>query len=33
VSSLSSTPPWRHYLRQEPDAVMPLVRICGGGDQ
>ena len=22
---------WRHYLRQEPDAVIPLVRICAGG--
>jgi hypothetical protein len=23
----------RHHLRQEPDAVAPLVRICGGGAQ
>jgi hypothetical protein len=23
----------RHYLRQEPDAVVPHVRICGGGAQ
>ena len=23
----------RHHPRQEPDAVMPHVRICGGGDQ
>jgi hypothetical protein len=22
---------WRHHLRQEPDAVVPLVRICAGG--
>ena len=22
----------RHYLRQEPDALVALVRICGGGD-
>jgi len=22
----------RHYLRQEPDALAALVRICGGGD-
>jgi hypothetical protein len=22
---------WRYNLRQEPDAVMPHVRICGGG--
>ena len=22
---------WRHYLRQEPDAGKPLVRIRGGG--
>ena len=25
--------PWRHHLRQEPDAGNPLVRICGGGAQ
>jgi len=23
----------RHYLRQEPDALVALVRICGGGAQ
>ena len=23
----------RHYLRQEPDALVALVRICGGGVQ
>ena len=23
----------RHYLRQEPDALVALVRICGGGGQ
>src|ERR1700732_5635545 len=28
---LSSAPHGRHYLRQEPDAVVPLVRIRGGG--
>jgi len=22
---------WRHHPRWEPDAVAPLVRICGGG--
>ena len=22
----------RHHLRQEPDALVALVRICGGGD-
>ncbi len=27
----AATPPWRHYLRQEPDAVVPHVRIRGGG--
>src|SRR2546422_5136489 len=31
LSSLSPEATWRHHLRQEPDAVMPLVRICGGG--
>jgi len=31
MSSLSSTPLWRHHLRQEPDAGKPHVRICGGG--
>ena len=30
-SSLSPEAAWRRHLRQEPDAVMPLVRICGGG--
>jgi hypothetical protein len=28
---LAATPPCRHYLRQEPDAVVPHVRIRGGG--
>src|SRR5215469_8806830 len=31
LSSLSPAPHGRHYLRQEPDAVAPLVRIRGGG--
>jgi len=31
LSSLSSRAPRRHYPRWEPDAVTPLVRICGGG--
>jgi len=31
VSSLSPAPPWRHHLRQEPDAGNLLVRIRGGG--
>jgi hypothetical protein len=32
LSSLSSVPLlWRCYLRQEPDAAIPLVRIRGGG--
>src|SRR3974390_2316611 len=31
LSSLSSAPHGRRYLRQEPDAVVPLVRIRGGG--
>ena len=31
LSSLSPEATWRHHLRQEPDAVIPLVRICGGG--
>lgn len=22
---------WRYYLRQEPDEVVPQVRICAGG--
>src|SRR5271169_1597186 len=26
-----NAPPRRHHLRQEPDAVIPLVRIRGGG--
>src|SRR6202795_815733 len=30
-TSGSNAPPWRHYLRQEPDAVVPHVRIRGGG--
>src|SRR5207245_11424332 len=28
---VSPRPPWRRHPRQEPDAVMPHVRICGGG--
>src|SRR5271166_824454 len=31
LSSLPAVPPRRHHLRQEPDAVIPLVRIRGGG--
>ena len=31
LSSLSFVPGARHYLRQEPDAGNPLVRICAGG--
>jgi hypothetical protein len=31
LSSLSPASHGRHYLRQEPDAVVPLVRIRGGG--
>jgi hypothetical protein len=31
LTPLSTTAPWRHHLRPEPDAVIPLVRICGGG--
>src|SRR5712691_6020522 len=31
MSSLSPEATWRCHLRQEPDAVMPLVRIRGGG--
>src|SRR2546428_11589170 len=31
LSSLSPEATWRHHLRQEPDAVIPLVRIRGGG--
>ena len=33
LSSLSTRAPGRHYPRWEPDAVMPHVRICGGGVQ
>src|SRR5689334_11013232 len=29
--SLAKKALWRHDLRQEPDAVTPPVRICGGG--
>jgi len=29
---VGQAPPWRHHLRQEPDAGKPLVRIGGGGD-
>ena len=31
LPSLSSACAWRHHPRQEPDAVMPHVRIRGGG--
>src|SRR6266404_5732151 len=31
LSSLSPASPGRRHLRQEPDAVVPLVRIRGGG--
>src|SRR2546428_9082293 len=31
LSSLSPEATWRHHLRQEPDAVIPLVRIRGEG--
>jgi hypothetical protein len=31
LSSVSTAPPRRHHLRQEPDAVIPLVRIRAGG--
>src|SRR6266853_5087939 len=31
LSSLSLAPHGRRYLRQEPDAGIPLVRIRGGG--
>jgi len=31
VSFSFSVAPWRYYLRQEPDAVMPHVRIRAGG--
>src|ERR1700686_163743 len=31
LSSLSPAPHGRRHLRQEPDAVVPLVRIRGGG--
>ena len=33
LSSLSARALRRHHPRQEPDAVIPHVRICGGGDQ
>ena len=29
-SSLSDAAVWRYYLRQEPNEVIPHVRICGG---
>src|ERR1044072_2754802 len=32
-SPLSPATAWRHYLRQEPDALVTHVRICGGGVQ
>jgi hypothetical protein len=31
LSSLPFSAPWRHYLRQEPYAVAPHVRIWAGG--
>src|SRR5262249_33626578 len=31
LPSVSFEATWRHHLKQEPDAVMPHVRICGGG--
>ncbi len=31
LSPVSPEATWRCHLRQEPDAVMPPVRICGGG--
>ena len=31
LPSLSFGALWRHYLRQEPYAVVPHVRICAGG--
>ena len=30
-TSGGSGPPWRHYLRQEPGAVVPHAGICAGG--
>src|SRR6185503_2102339 len=33
ASPLSFVAHWRQHLRQEPDALVTLVRICGGGDQ
>ena len=33
LSSLSHGAPRRHDPRWEPDAVVPLVRICGGGHE
>src|SRR5713101_6219385 len=33
LSSLSAAPHGRYYLRQEPDAGNPLVRIRGGGHE
>src|SRR5215204_2092438 len=32
-SPLSATAAWRPHLRQEPDALVTHVRICGGGGQ
>jgi hypothetical protein len=31
LSSLVAAPSWRHHLRPEPDAGMPLARIPAGG--
>ena len=31
LSFLFSDAPWRYYLRQEPDAAIPHVRIRAGG--
>ncbi len=33
ASPLSFVAPWRQHLRQEPDALVTHVRICGGGGQ
>src|SRR5260370_33213918 len=33
ISSLSTAPHGRHYLRKEPDAGNPLVRSRGGGQK
>ena len=33
LSSVPAHAPWRYHPRWEPDAVMPHVRICGGGHE